>query len=129
MLPVLALVLVVVPYVSRVMRASTIEVLESDYVEMARLKGMPERTVLWRHAVPNAIGPTLQVIAFNVAYLAAGIILLENIFNYPGIGVALREAVRDTNVPVVQFSPCSSLGSGWSSTCSPTSGRSSSPRD
>ena len=60
MLPVLALVLVVVPYVSRVMRASTIEVLESDYVEMARLKGMPERTVLWRHAVPNALGPTLH---------------------------------------------------------------------
>jgi peptide/nickel transport system permease protein len=102
-LPVLALVLVVVPYVSRVMRASTIEVLESDYVEMARLKGMPERTVLWRHAVPNAIGPTLQVIGFNIAYLAAGVILIENIFNYPGMGVALRDAVRDSNVPVVQL--------------------------
>ena len=66
------------------MRASMIEVLESDYVEMARLKGLPERAVLWRHAVPNALGPTLQVIAFNIAYLAGGLILVEVIFNYPG---------------------------------------------
>ena len=71
-LPVLTLLLVVMPYISRVMRASTIEVLESDYVEMARLKGVPERTVLWRHAVPNAIGPTLQVIALSIGYLAVG---------------------------------------------------------
>jgi peptide/nickel transport system permease protein len=102
-LPVLTLVLVVVPYVSRVMRASMIEVLESDYVEMARLKGVSERTVLWRHAVPNAIGPTLQVAAFSVAYLAGGVIIVENIFNYPGLGVALRDAVLDVNVPVVLF--------------------------
>jgi peptide/nickel transport system permease protein len=102
-LPVLTLVLVVMPYVSRVMRASTIEVLESDYIEMARLKGLPERTVLWRHAVPNAIGPTLQVIAFNIAFLAGGLIIIEAIFNYPGVGSALRDAVRDVNVPVVQF--------------------------
>jgi peptide/nickel transport system permease protein len=102
-LPVLTLTLVVVPYVSRVMRASMIEVLESDYVEMARLKGLPERAVLWRHAVPNAIGPTLQVIAFNIAYLAGGVILIEVIFNYPGLGGALRDAVNDRNVPVVQF--------------------------
>ena len=102
-LPVLTLTLVVVPYVSRVMRASMIEVLESDYVEMARLKGLPERSVLWRHALPNAIGPTLQVIAFNIAYLAGGVILIEYLFNYPGIGGALRDAVTDRNVPVVQF--------------------------
>jgi peptide/nickel transport system permease protein len=102
-LPVLTLVLVVVPYVSRVMRASMIEVLESDYIEMARLKGLSERTVLWRHAVPNAIGPTLQVAAFNVAYLAGGVIIVENIFNYPGLGVALRDAVPEVNVPVVLF--------------------------
>ncbi|MBA3605524.1 MAG: ABC transporter permease [Actinomycetota bacterium] len=102
-LPVLTLTLVVVPYVSRVMRASMIEVLESDYVEMARLKGLPERAVLWRHALPNAIGPTLQVVAFNIAYLAGGVILIEYLFNYPGIGGALRDAVTDRNVPVVQF--------------------------
>ena len=102
-LPVLTLTLVVVPYVSRVMRASMIEVLESDYVEMARLKGLPERAVLWRHALPNAVGPTFQVIAFNIAYLAGGVILIEVVFNYPGIGGALYDAVTDRNVPVVQF--------------------------
>ena len=102
-LPVLTLTLAVVPYVGRVMRASMIEVLESDYIEMARLKGLPERTVLWRHALPNAIGPTLQVIAINIAYLAGGVIVVETLFNYPGIGGALRDAVTDINVPVVQF--------------------------
>jgi len=102
-LPVLTLTLGVVPYVSRVMRASMIEVLESDYIEMARLKGLAERTVIWRHALPNAIGPTLQVIAINIAYLAGGVIVVENLFNYPGIGGALRDAVTDVNVPVVQF--------------------------
>ena len=71
-LPTLTLVLAVSPYIARIMRASMVEVLESDFVEMARLKGMPERHVLWRHAVPNAIAPAIQVIALNLAYLAAG---------------------------------------------------------
>jgi peptide/nickel transport system permease protein len=102
-LPVATLTLVVVPYVARVMRASTIEVLESDYVEMARLKGIPERTVLWRHALPNALGPTLQVIALNVAYLVGGVVVVETLFNYTGIGVALVDAAREANLPVVQF--------------------------
>ena len=102
-LPVLTLTLAVVPYVSLVMRASMIEVLESDYIEMARLKGLSERTVVWRHALPNAIGPTLQVIALNIAFLVGGVIIVEYLFNYPGIGLALRDAVRDVNVPVVQF--------------------------
>ena len=80
-----------------------IEVLESDYVEMARLKGLSERAVMWRHAMPNALGPVLQVIALNIAYLVGGVIIVENLFNYPGIGLALRDAVRDVNMPVVQF--------------------------
>ncbi len=102
-LPVATLTLAVVPYVARVMRASTIEVLESDYVEMARLKGIPERTVLWRHALPNAIGPTFQVIALNIAYLVGGVVLVETLFNYTGIGLALVDAAREANLPVVQF--------------------------
>ena len=80
-----------------------IEVLESDYVEMGRLKGLPERTVLWRHAMPNAIGPTFQVMALNVAYMAGGVVVVESLFNFPGIGLAMRDAVRDVNIPVVQF--------------------------
>jgi peptide/nickel transport system permease protein len=102
-LPVLVLTLAVVPYVSLVMRASMIEVLESDYIEMARLKGVPERIVLWRHAMPNAIGPTFQVIALNIAYLFGGVIVVETLFNYNGIGRALVDAVREVNLPVVQF--------------------------
>lgn len=102
-LPVLTLVISVSPYVARVMRAAMVEVLESDYVEMARLKGMPERTVLWRHSLPNAIGPTLQVIALNLAFLAGGVIIVERLFNFPGIGSALADAVRSRDMPVVQF--------------------------
>ena len=102
-LPTVTLVIGAVPYISRVTRISLIEVLESDYVEMARLKGAPERTVLWRHALPNALGPVLQVIALNVAYFAAGVIVVEFLFNYPGIGGAMRAGVRANDVQVVQY--------------------------
>ena len=101
-LPALTLVIAVAPYVARIMRASMIEVLESDYVEMARLKGLPERTVLVRHALPNALGPVFQVIALNLAYLAGGIVVVEYVFNYSGIGSALQEAVVNHDLPVVQ---------------------------
>jgi peptide/nickel transport system permease protein len=101
-LPTLTLVIAVSPYVARIMRASMVEVLESDYVEMARLKGLSERLVLRRHALPNALGPTFQVIAINLAYLAGGVIVVEYVFNYPGIGGALKDAVQNHDIPVVQ---------------------------
>jgi peptide/nickel transport system permease protein len=102
-LPTATLVIGAVPYISRVVRASMIEVLESDYIEMARLKGAPERAVLWRHALPNALGPVFQVIALNIAYFAAGVIVVEALFNYPGIGLTLRDSVRVRDIPVIQF--------------------------
>ena len=101
-LPVATLTVAVTPYVARVMRASMIEVLESDYVEMARLKGLPERVVLLRHALPNALGPTLQVIAINLAYLAGGVVVVEYVFNFPGVGSSLQDAVVSHDLPVVQ---------------------------
>jgi peptide/nickel transport system permease protein len=101
-LPVLTLVIAVTPYITRIMRASMIEILESEYVEMARLKGLPERLVLWRHGVPNGIAPTFQVIAINLAYLAGGIVVIEAVFNYPGIGLGFVDAVRGRDMPVVQ---------------------------
>ncbi|MEJ7706123.1 MAG: ABC transporter permease [Nocardioidaceae bacterium] len=101
-LPTATLVIAVAPYVARIMRASMVEVLESDYVEMARLKGLPERTVLVRHALPNAIGPVFQVIAINLAYLAGGVVVVEYVFNYSGIGSALQDAVVNHDLPVVQ---------------------------
>ena len=101
-LPVLTLVLAVAPYISRILRASMIEVLESDYVQMARLKGMPERTVLQRHALPNAVIPAIQVSALQLAWLAGGVVVVEYVFNYPGIGSAFIDAVNLRDLPVVQ---------------------------
>jgi peptide/nickel transport system permease protein len=101
-LPTLTLVLAVTPYIARMVRATMIEVLESDYVEMARLKGLPKRAVVMRHALPNALGPTFQVIALSLAYLAGGIVVVEYVFNYAGIGGALRDAVSNRDLPVIQ---------------------------
>ena len=101
-LPAATLVLAVTPYISRIMRGSMIEVLESDYVTMARLKGLSERTVIWRHAVPNAIVPAIQVSALQLAYMAGGVVVVEYVFTYPGIGAALVDAVGNRDVPVVQ---------------------------
>lgn len=101
-LPVLTLVIAVTPYIARMMRSTMIEVLDSPYVEMARLKGLPERTVIWRHAVPHALGPVAQVIAIQLAWLAGGVVVVEFLFRYPGVGQALIDAVNNRDVQVVQ---------------------------
>jgi peptide/nickel transport system permease protein len=100
-LPAATLVLAVVPYISRIMRGSMVEVLESDYVTTARLKGLPEREVIWRHAVPNAIVPAIQVAALQLAWMAGGVVVVEFVFSYPGIGQALVGAVDNRDMPVV----------------------------
>jgi peptide/nickel transport system permease protein len=101
-LPSLTLILAVTPYVSRIMRGSMIEVMESEYIQMARLKGLSERTVILRHALPNAIAPTIQVIALQLAWLAGGVVVVEAVFAYPGIGTVMIEAVLGRNIPIVQ---------------------------
>jgi peptide/nickel transport system permease protein len=102
-LPVVTLVIVIVPYILRMMRAAMVEALESDYVEMARLKGVPEWRVVLVHALPNAIAPTIQVIGLNFLYLAGGVVIVEYVFNFPGIGQGLVDAVNDRDIPVLQF--------------------------
>jgi peptide/nickel transport system permease protein len=102
-LPVVALVIVVTPYVFRMMRAAMIEALNSDYVEIARLKGVPARQIATRHALPNAVAPVIQVVGLNLLYLAGGIVLIETVFNYPGIGLLLVSSVNGRDVPMVQF--------------------------
>jgi peptide/nickel transport system permease protein len=102
-LPVGTLVIVIVPYIFRMMRAAMIEALESDYVEMARLKGVREWRVVLVHALPNAIAPTIQVIGLNYLYLAGGIVIVEDVFNYPGIGQGLVNAVSDRDIPTIQL--------------------------
>jgi peptide/nickel transport system permease protein len=101
-LPAATLIIAVTPYISRIMRASMVEVLESDYVTMARLKGLPNRTVIWRHAVPNAIVPAIQVSALQLAYMAGGVVVVETVFGFPGIGSALVDAVGNRDIPEVQ---------------------------
>lgn len=101
-LPALTLILAVTPYVARMVRASVIEVLESDYIEMARLKGLSPSYVLRRHALPNAIIPTISVIALQFAYLAGGVVVVENVFGYPGIGSGLVQAVSNRDLPTIQ---------------------------
>jgi peptide/nickel transport system permease protein len=101
-LPAATLVLAVTPYISRIMRGSMVEVLESEYITMARLKGLSNRTVIWRHAVPNAIVPAIQVSALQLAYMAGGVVLVEFVFNFPGIGASLVDAVGNRDIPVVQ---------------------------
>jgi peptide/nickel transport system permease protein len=101
-LPVATLVLATIPYTIRMLRASAIEVLESEYVAMARLKGVSSRRILLRHVVPNALPSTVQVIALVFSWLAGGVVLVEYVFNYPGIGQAFVDAVSNRDVPVVQ---------------------------
>lgn len=102
-LPVITLVIVIIPYIMRMMRAATIEALESDYVELATLKGMSSRRVVLVHALPNAVGPTVQVIGLTFLYLAGGIVVVEYVFGFPGIGQGLVNAVSDRDVPVIQL--------------------------
>lgn len=101
-LPALTLAALAVPYVARSMRAAMIEILDSEYVAMARLHGLSERAILWGQALPNAIGPTLQVIALSLSYMTGGVVVVEKVFNYPGIGTALVDAIASHDVPVVQ---------------------------
>ena len=102
-LPCITLIVVIVPYTMRMMRAAMIESLGSDYVEMARLKGVPEWRVVLVHALPNAIAPTIQVIGLGFLYLAGGIVVVEYVFNFPGIGQELVYAVDGRDIPTIQF--------------------------
>jgi peptide/nickel transport system permease protein len=101
-LPVITLVIAVVPYLYRLVRASMIDVLESEYVAMARLKGMPDRIVTMRHALPNAMIPAIQASGLILVYLLGGIVVVEFLFRYPGIGSLLTDAITNRDLPVVQ---------------------------
>jgi len=101
-LPVLTLVLVIVAHMMRMTRAAIINLLASPFVEMARLKGMPPSRVIWHHALPNAWAPIANVIALNLAYLVVGVVVVEVVFAYPGIGHLMVTAVQTRDIPVVQ---------------------------
>jgi peptide/nickel transport system permease protein len=102
-LPVATLLIVIVPYIQRMTRAAMIEALESDYVEMARLKGVPMWRIVLVHALPNATAPVIQVIGLNFLYLAGGVVIVEYVFAFPGVGQGLVYAVENRDIPVIQF--------------------------
>lgn len=101
-LPALTMVLVVTAHMMRMTRAAIINLLASPYIEMARLKGAPAWKVIVRHALPNAWAPIINVVALNLAYLITGVVLVEVVFVYPGIGQLLVDAVSKRDFPVVQ---------------------------
>ena len=100
-LPVVTLLAASCAQTIRMIRASMIDVLQSEYVEMARLKGVPEWRVLVVHALPNALGPTIQVLAINVAWLVGGVVVVEVVFQFPGLGTTLVDAVSNRDLPTV----------------------------
>ncbi len=95
----MTLVLAVVPYLARLQRAAMIDVLESEYVQMARLKGVRERTVIRRHALRNSVVPIIQGSALTLIYLTGGIVTIEYLFAYPGLGSALAAGVQSRDLP------------------------------
>ncbi|QDO48099.1 ABC transporter permease [Streptomyces sp. RLB3-5] len=101
-LPALALAVVMAAYIVRMARTSVIDVMASEYVTTARLKGLSTWRVVTRHALPGAMLPTLHVIALNVAWLAGGVAVVENVFNYPGIGKLMLSSVQNRDLPVIQ---------------------------
>ena len=101
-LPMVTLVLVVVAHMMRMTRASVLQIMASPYIEMAFLKGLPKSRVVVRHAFPNALAPIISVIALNMAYLIVGVVVVEAVFVYPGLGQLMVDAVSKHDVPVVQ---------------------------
>jgi peptide/nickel transport system permease protein len=103
-LPSLTLTLVVVAHMMRQTRAAIINILASPFIEMARLKGIKRLRVIVLHAFPNALSPVINVIALNLAYLVVGVIIVEVVFVYPGLGQLLVDSVSKRDIPVVQAS-------------------------
>lgn len=101
-LPVLALVLVATGHILRMVRSSMIEVMASDYVEAAMLRGVSFRRLVLRHALPGAIVPSIHLMGLTLGWLVSGVVVIEVVFNYPGMGRLLVDAVSDRDLPLVQ---------------------------
>jgi peptide/nickel transport system permease protein len=102
LLPSIPLVLVLFGYIARMARAGMIEALDSDYTRTAILKGLPRRTVIWRHVLRNALLPTISVIATQTAYLIGGLVIIETLFHYQGIGGLIFTAASKKDFPMLQ---------------------------
>ena len=101
-LPIITLTFIMVAHILRLVRTNMIEVLVSNYVQMARLKGVPAMRIVFLHALPNAMLPSINVIALTLAWLLGGVAIIETVFNYPGIGKLLINAIGDRDLALVQ---------------------------
>jgi peptide/nickel transport system permease protein len=101
-LPALTLTLVVVAHMMRMTRAAIINLLASPYIEMANLKGLTRSRIIVKHALPNALAPIINVVVINLAYLVVGVVVVEVVFVYPGMGQLLVDSVSKRDIPVVQ---------------------------
>ncbi len=107
-LPILTLALSLIPYLMRLVRGSMIDALESEYVTSARLRGIPERRIIWKHVLPNALVPVVQGTALTIRVLLSGALIIEVVFSYPGIGNALNAAIEMRDIrPSKQSFYCS----------------------
>ena len=101
-LPVLTLTLISIAHLMRMTRASIVNLLASPYIEMAKLKGIKPGRVIVKHALPNAWAPIIQVVILNIAFMVVGVVIIEVVFVYPGLGALMVDSVQLRNMPVVQ---------------------------
>ncbi|WP_412552496.1 ABC transporter permease [Shimia sp. MIT1388] len=101
-LPIAVLTLVVLAHMMRMTRAAILNVMQSAYIETAELKGLRMFTIIWKHAFPNSIAPVVNVVMLNLAYLVVGVVVIEVVFTYPGMGQFLVDHVSKRDIPVVQ---------------------------
>ena len=101
-MPALTLGVVITVHTVRMLRDNLIEVLDSEYVRMAELKGLPRWKVMLRHALPNALVPTLNIVALNLVYLIGGVVIVEKVFAFPGFGSLLVDSVQLRDFPLIE---------------------------
>jgi len=102
LLPVIVLAMVMTAHILRMVRSSVIQVMESDYIQMAILKGVPYWKMVFKHVLPNALLPAINVVALTIAWLLGGVVVTEVVFNYPGLGRLVIESISNRDLPVVQ---------------------------
>jgi peptide/nickel transport system permease protein len=101
-LPAATLAIVMAAYATRMLRDNLVEILDADFIKFVSLNGISRRRIIWRHALPNALVPTLNVTALNLAYLIGGVVVVEKVFSYPGFGSLLLDALLLRDVPLIQ---------------------------
>ena len=94
--------MIMTAHMARMVRSSVIQVMASDYVQMAILKGVPYWTMVFKHVLPNALLPAINVVALTIAWLLGGVVVTEVVFNYPGLGRLVIESISNRDLPVVQ---------------------------